>query len=48
MSINISIAMSAVRTGTKMITQEQLNEAIKEHELWLKDHKQGKRADFCN
>jgi len=44
--MSINIGMSAVRMGTKMITQEQLNEVVKEHELWLKDHKQGKRAEL--
>ena len=29
--MSINIGMSAVRMGTKMITQEQLNEVVKEH-----------------
>lgn len=30
----------------KKITQEQLNEVLRLHKLWLKDPQQGKKADL--
>ena len=44
--MSINIGMSAVRMGKKTITKEQLDEVIKQHDLWLKDHSQGKRAEL--
>ena len=44
--MSINIGMSAVKMGTKLISKEQLDEVIKAHGLWLKDHSQGKRAEL--
>ena len=44
--MSINIGMSAVRMGKKTITKEQLDEVIKQHDLWLKDHSQGKRTEL--
>ena len=44
--MSINFGMSAVKMGTKLISKEQLDEVIKAHGLWLKDHSQGKRAEL--
>lgn len=44
--MSIDISFSAVRMGTKQITKEELDEVIKQHGLWLKDHSQGRRAEL--
>ena len=44
--MSINIGMAAVPMGIKNITKEQLDEVIKQHGLWLKDHTQGKRAEL--
>lgn len=44
--MSINIGFSAIPMGTKTISKEQLDEVIKAHGLWLKDHSQGKRADL--
>ena len=44
--MSINVGRSVVMKGKKTITKEQLDEVIKEHGLWLKDHAQGKRAEL--
>ena len=44
--MSINIGLSVTQVGTKKITKEQLDEVIKEHGLWIKDHQQGKRAEL--
>ncbi len=44
--MSINVGMSVLKMGIKNITKEQLDEVIKQHGLWLKDHSQGKRAEL--
>ena len=44
--MSINIGMSAIPMGSKMISAEELDKVLKDHELWLKDHTQGKRAEL--
>ncbi len=45
--MSINIGMSAIPMGSKNISTEELDKVLKDHELWLKDHTQGKRAELC-
>ena len=40
--MSIDIGMAAIQHGTKQLTKEQIDEVIKAHGLWLKDHSQGR------
>lgn len=44
--MSINIGMSAIPMGSKMISAEELDKVLKDHELWLKDYTQGKRAEL--
>lgn len=45
--MDLNIGMSAIPMGSKTISAEELAKVLKDHELWLKDHAQGKRAELC-
>lgn len=44
--MSINIGFSVTQMGRKKVTKEQLDEVIKAHGLWIKDHQQGKRAEL--
>ena len=44
--MELNIGMSAIPMGSKTISAEELAKVLKDHELWLKDHSQGKRAEL--
>ena len=44
--MSLSIGMAMNMSGTKSISQEKLDDVIKKHAIWLKDHDKGVRADL--
>ena len=44
--MSISVGMAMIVAGSKKITQEELNEVLKQHALWLENKETGKCADL--